>query len=191
MATNDIEVEIKVSVSEEEINKTREKLKKIAKFDKKVVHEDEYFNLSNRSFLSYEYPYEWLSIRRRGGKTILTYKKLYPNNSLEFTHADEFETEIDDAEKLAKIFSAIDLKSLVVVRKTRESYHYKDEFEIALDYVEELGYFIEIEALKDFGSIKETRKKIFEFAQILGINITNKMNRGYPYLLMKKEGLIK
>ncbi len=191
MANKDLEVEIKVSVSEEEFNHIREKLKEIAKFEKKITQEDEYFDLAHRSFLSCEYPFEWLSIRKRGEKKILNYKKLYPNNSPEFTHADEYETDVSDAEKIAKIFSAIGLKSIVVVKKTRETYNYKNEFEIALDYVEELGYFIEIEALKNFGSVEETRKRIFEFASELGIDIKNKVNRGYPYLLMKKKGLIR
>jgi len=191
MASNGIEVEIKVSLTEKEFLQIKDKLNEIAKFEKKVKEEDEYFDLPNRSFLSYEYPFEWLSIRKRGNKNILNFKKLYPINSPEFTHADEFETEIGDADKLSKIFSAIDLKSIVIVDKIRECYNYKDEFEIALDNVKELGYFIEVEALVDFGGVEETRRKIFEFAEMLGVDISNKMNRGYPYLLMKARGLIK
>lgn len=191
MAKDDIEVEIKVSVSEEEFLKIKEKLKKIAKFVKITEQSDEYFDLANRSFLDVEYPFEWISIRKRGNKNILNFKRLYPPNSLEFTHCDEFDVDVSDAQKLAKIFSLIDIKSLVVVDKTREVYNYKDEIEVDLDYIKELGYFIEIEALKHFGDIEETRKKIFEFATLLDIDLSNKVNRGYPYLLMKKRGLIK
>ena len=79
---------------------------------------------------------------------------------------------------LEKIFTAIEADP-------------KAEIEIDLDYIHELGYFIEIEALVDFGGIEETRKKIFEFAKELGIDTSNKVNRGYPYLLMKKRGLLK
>lgn len=191
MAHNDIEVEIKVSVSEEEFLKIKDKLKKIAKFEKITEQSDEYFDLANRSFLTPKYPFEWISIRKRGNKSILNFKKLYPPNSLEFTHCDEFDVEVNDADRLAKIFSSIDLKSLVTVDKTREVYNYNDEIEIDLDFIKELGYFIEIEALKDFGGVEETRKRIFEFAKEIGIDISNKVNRGYPYLLMKKRGLIK
>jgi adenylate cyclase, class 2 len=191
MAKDDIEVEIKVSVSEEEFLKIKEKLKEITKFVKTSEQSDEYFDLANRSFLEPKYPFEWISIRKRGNKNILDFKRLYPPNTLEFTHCDEFDVEIDNADKLAKIFSLIDLKSLVTVEKTREVYNFKDEIEIDMDYIKELGYFIEIEALKHFGNIEETRKKIFEFAKEIGLDTNNKVNRGYPYLLMQKRGLIK
>jgi len=191
MANNDIEVEIKVSVNEIDFLRIKNKLKEIAKFVKTTEQSDEYFDLANRSFLSPKYPFEWISIRKRGNKNVLNFKRLYPPNSLEFTHCDEFDVEIDDPDKLAKIFSFIDLKSLVNVDKTREVYNYNDELEVDMDYISELGYFIEIEALKDFGGIDKTREKIFEFAKEIGLDINNKVNRGYPYLLMKKRGLIK
>ena len=69
--------------------------------------------------------------------------------------------------------------------------NHKDEFEIALDKVKDLGLFIEIEAIKDFGSVEKTRRELFEFAKSLGINVKNVDKRGYPYLLMRKRGLIK
>ena len=67
---------------------------------------------------------------------------------------------------------------------------FQDEFEIGLDTVKDLGFFIEIESIKDFGSVEKTRKKIFEFAELLGIDHSREL-RGYPFLLMKKKGLIK
>jgi len=191
MAKDGIEVEIKVSVGEDDFLKIKDKVKSIAKFEKISEQSDEYFDLCNRSFLDVEYPFEWISIRKRGSKNILNFKRLYPPNSLEFTHCDEFDVEVDDSNKLAKIFSLIDLKSLVIVDKTRETYNYNDEIEIDMDFIKELGYFVEIEALKDFGGIVETRKRIFEFAKEIGLDVNNKVNRGYPYLLMKKRGLIK
>jgi predicted adenylyl cyclase CyaB len=191
MAHNDIEVEIKVSVSPEDFLRIKERLGRTAKFVKVSEQSDEYFDLANRSFLSVEYPSEWISIRKRGNKSILNYKRFHPPNTLVFTHCDEYDVEISDPEKLAKIFSLIDLKSLVIVDKIREVYNYNDEIEIDMDFIKELGYFIEIEALKDFGGVEKTRERIIEFAYELGIDISNKVNRGYPYLLMKKRGFLK
>lgn len=77
------------------------------------------------------------------------------------------------------------------MEKQRETYVFGSELEIALDAVDGLGYFIEIEAIKDHGSVEETRKKLFEFAAALGIDVSRADKRGYPFLLMKKNGLIK
>lgn len=192
MAFNDIEVEVKFSVSETDFKKIKNVLKEIAKFDKISEQSDQYFNLANRSFLDFKQPFEWLSLRKRGEKKILNYKNWHYNNKGEFTHCDEFETGVEDLIKLEKIFSLIDLKNLVLVEKERETYNYQNEFEIALDTVKELGYFIEIEALADLGGIEETRKKILNFAaKNLGINLLKEVNKGgYAYLMMQKKGLI-
>ena len=191
MANNDIEIEIKVPLDKDEFFVVKEKLEKIAKFVKDSSQRDAYFTPVHRNFVEPAYPFEWLSIRKRAGKCIINYKHFYPENVETFTHCDEFETEIPKAEQLEKIFLALNLRTLVTVEKQRKTYLYSDEFEIALDTVKELGHFIEIEAIKDFGSVEETRKKLFEFAKALEIDISKTDKRGYPYLLMAKKGLIK
>jgi len=60
-----------------------------------------------------------------------------------------------------------------------------------LDSVKELGNFIEIETIKDFGTVENVRERIFEFAKFLGVDISEPDKRGYPYLLLKKKGLVK
>jgi adenylate cyclase, class 2 len=191
MAHNDIEVEIKFSCSEEDFLRIKEKLKEIAKYVKTSEQSDEYFDLANRSFLDFVHPYEWLSIRKRGGKNSLNYKNWHYNSNGDFTHCDEFEVIVDDSDKLLKIFSKINLKSIVVVDKIREVYNYKDEIEIDMDFIDELGYFIELEALKDLGGIELTRKRLLDFAKEIGIDTTNMADRGYAFMMMKKRGLIK
>ncbi|MBW2977861.1 class IV adenylate cyclase [Candidatus Woesearchaeota archaeon] len=184
------EIEIKFKLDEDSFLKIKEKIKKISKFVKISKQKDEYFTPSHRNFMAVKYPFEWLSIRERGSKTILNYKHFYPENVKEFTHCDEVEHEVGDAAQLKKIFSALDFKSLVIVEKEREVYNYND-FEIGMDTVKEAGHFIEIEAKKDFGSVEKTREKLFEFAKSLDIDISKADNRGYPYILMKIKGLIK
>lgn len=191
MAHNDTEIEIKILLDKDEFFKIKEKLEKIARFVKRTRQSDEYFTPSHRNFVEPRFPFEWFSIRKRGEKVILSYKHWYPENTETTTHCDEFETEIRDAEQLKKIFSALGFKELVTVEKDRETYTYNDELEISLDIVKELGYFIEIEATKDFGSVEAAREKLFEFAKNLGTDISKEEKRGYPYMLMKKKGLIK
>ena len=77
------------------------------------------------------------------------------------------------------------------VDKERETFIFEDQFEIALDKVKELGFFIEIESLRDFGGVEETRTKLLEFAERIGIENPTLDKRGYPYELMKKKGLLK
>lgn len=191
MAHNNTEVEIKIPLSKEAFESAKEKIKKEAKFIKRSSQIDEYFNAPHRDFLAPASPFEWLSLRKRGDKIILNYKHWLPENAEIHTHCDEYETNIADADNLKKIFSALNLKTLITVEKDREIYEYEGEFEIGLDIVKDLGYFIEIESIKDFGSVDETRKKLFELAEMLGIDASKPDERGYPYDLMKKKGLLK
>lgn len=191
MAKNDIEVEIKILLEEDSFLKVKEQMKKTAKFVKNSHQVDEYFTPAHRNFIEQKFPFEWLSIRKRGDKTILSYKHYYPEDADIKTHCDEFETEINNPDKIEKIFSALNLKKLVKVEKEREVYIHNDEFEIALDVVSELGNFIEIESMKDFGGVEATREKLFEFAANLGLDVSKADKRGYPFLLMRKKGLMK
>lgn len=191
MAHNNIEVEIKIRIDPNLFLIIKEKIKQIAKFAKKTLQVDEYYTPQHKNFVEPNYPFEWLSIRKRGEKSFLNYKHFYPENVEITSHCDEFEALIDKPEQIEKIFSKLNFKKLITVEKDREAYVCKDEFEIALDTVKDLGFFMEIEALKDLGGIDQTRKKLISFAEELGVDATNTEKRGYPYLLMKKKGLIK
>jgi len=191
MAHNNQEIEIKIKVDETLFYKLNEKLKTIANFIKTSSQQDEYFTPAHRNFLEPKFPGEWLSIRSRNNKVILNYKHFYPENAKVFTHSDEYETKIENSEQLNKIFSVLNLKKLITVDKKRTIYIYEDKFEIVLDQVKELGYFIEIEAIKDLGTVKDTRKKLFELAKELELNISKVDIKGYPRLLLEKKELLK
>ncbi len=189
MANNGVEIEIKVPLEESAFLKLKEQLKSSARFVKSKTEKDDYFTPSHRNFVEPEFPFEWLRLRNLGDSVIITYKHFYPENVEKTTHCDEFETEVRNPAHFFKILQALNFKKLVSVEKTRETYHY-DEFEIALDTVKELGHFVEIEALKDFGSVSVARERIFEFSKKLGIDTSNCDLRGYPFLLLKKKGLL-
>jgi predicted adenylyl cyclase CyaB len=191
MVNNDTEIEIKIPVTEEEFDKIKENVRILSKFVKRSHQLDLYFTPPHKNFLEPEFPFEWLSVRSRDGKSILNYKHYYPEDADVKTHCDEFETELQKPEQFDKIFSSLEFKKLVTVEKNREVYVYGNEFEIGLDDVKDLGKFVEIESIKNFGSVEATRKKLFDFAKILGIDVSKTDKRGYPFLLMKKKGLIK
>lgn len=185
-----MEIEIRVPLDERTFSKVKEKLVKSSEFVKDSHQVDEYFTPAHRNFMEPHFPFEYFSVRRRGDKVILNYKHWHPENVEEATYCDEFETIVENGHNLEKMLTALNFKSLVIVEKEREIYTHNDEFEIALDTVKDLGHFIEVEAMKSFGSEEETRKKLFGFAENLGVDITKADNRGYPFLMMKKKGLI-
>ena len=191
MAENNQEIELKFKLDKEEFLRIKENVSKIAKFVKNVEQKDEYISPPHRDFLKPKYPFEWLSIRERGGKTILNYKHFFPEKVEVHTHCDELEFEAENAEQLRQLFLALNFKTSVVIEKQREAYNYNDEFEIALDTVKELGCFIEIEALKHSETVEKTRERLFEFAKSLGIDTSASDKRGYPYIMMKLKGLLK
>lgn len=186
-----IEIEIKVEVSQGTFESFRTFLKENARFVKKSFQTDEYFTPVHRNFLSPEYPFEWLSIRERSNKIILNYKHWYPENEAKSTHCDEYEVELSNYSNMNKIFEALNIKSLCKVVKEREIYNYNDEFEISMDKVDELGCFVEIEVKKDFGSIENANQKLLEFATRMGVDTSKRNYRGYPFMLLEKKGLLK
>lgn len=191
MAKDDIEIEIKIQVTREAFQKVLKILKRKGKFVKKSHQIDEYFTPAHRNFVQPKYPFEWLSIRQRDGKAVLNYKHFHPENAAVQTHCDEFDIFTENFSQLQKLFKALDIRSLVTVEKKREVYTFKTNFEIAMDQVKDLGYYIEIEALHHFGGIEETRQKLFALAKELEIGSFAPDERGYPYILMKKKGLLK
>jgi predicted adenylyl cyclase CyaB len=190
MAQDNIEVEIKVKISKDRFEKIKARVQKTAKFIKKTRQIDYYYNLLPKNFLKPEYPYEWLSIRDRGGKLLLNYKYWYPPGAKHTTHCDEYETEIGDKEQLDRIFKALNITEIVKVDKTRRTYVYKNKIEIAMDKVVGLGYFIEAEALKNEGGIDKTYEKLAEFLKSLGVRKIVTVPGGYALAMMKKKGLI-
>ncbi len=191
MANNNVEIEIKISLDKDTFLRVQEQLKSTAKLVKSEQEIDDYFTPVHRNFLEPQFPYEWLRLRRKGNIVVITYKHFYPENVEKTTHCDEFETKIENADCVLKIFNALDFKKLITVDKARTTYRYNDEFEIALDFVQDLGHFIEIEAIKDFGSIAAARERLFGLAKQLGIDTSNYDLRGYPFMLLKKKGLLK
>jgi predicted adenylyl cyclase CyaB len=190
MAHKDTEIEIKIPVSKSAFLRAKRKLLKIAKLIKVSHHLDDYYIPAHRNFLAPRYPYEWLTIRKRDGKSILNFKHLYPEETREKTHSNEYEVKIEGIEQLEKIFLSLNFKKFLSIDKKREVFQYQNKFEIGLDEVKKLGFFIEIECLKDLGSHQRARKELFSFAKNIGLDPTQKDQDGYALGLMKKEGLV-
>lgn len=191
MNKNHIEVELKFQVSD------RKKLINWLEDNASLIFTDrqldDYYTPAHRDFFAVKYPIEYLRIRRSGEHSYITYKKWYATEvEKEYSHCDEFETEVKSSEALEKIFKALDFKYLLTVNKTRSAFKYKN-FEIEFDDVKDLGIVCEIEIKGEFGSIDEARSQILSMAKKLGFNETDRgddLRMGYVYMLAKKKGLL-
>ncbi len=96
MSLGNIEVEIKVKISKDRFDSIKRTLNKSCHFKDKIHHIDTYYNSAHKNFLKPKYPYEWLSLRKRGDKLTLNYKHWYPSGVKNTTHCDEYETNIDN-----------------------------------------------------------------------------------------------
>lgn len=190
MSLNNIEIEIRVELDSDAFSLLATNIARVGKLTKRVRQVDSYLTPRHRNFTEPAFPFEWLSIRERDGAFILNYKHFHPENVPVTDYCDEFEVRTTNGPELRKILSFLDFRNLVTVEKSRETYVLDDAFEIALDTVTDLGYFVEVEVLKDFGSIEAARGQLIEFCQRLNIDASKNDNRGYPYLLMKKRGLV-
>lgn len=189
MAKNNVEIEVKIPVNLKDFKRIQRHLKKVAKLTGTHREIDKYLNSPHRDFLKSKHPTEYLRLRDQDGAYFLTYKKYHFSRPGQKTHADEYETRIEDLKQLERIFSVLNFKNFLTVDKRRQTFRYLDKFEIDLDIVADLGYFVEIEALADLGGINETHRQVAELARELDLDTKKADQDGYVLLLMKKRSL--
>ena len=162
--SSDIEIEIKIKLTKEKFNEMKRYFEDNGKFIKNVEQKDEYFI----------------------NKKILNYKHFYPEKEEVHTYCDEYEVNIDNTDKLNKIFQELNIYSFALIHKFRSIYMYKnDKYEVSLDEVENLGYFIEIEVKKIESSYEEERKLLDLEAENINLNLDDIDQRGYPFHFIK------
>lgn len=190
MAYDDTEIEIKVPVSETEHDRIYRVMSDSGALSTRKEHSDHYFSPASGSFLDTQFPYKWLSVRKRGTRTQINYKHFYPEGAERHTHADEVEVAIDDIDRGIKLLDALGFVRLVTVHKIRLEFVIDEKFEVSLDKVDGLGYFVEVESLVEQGSIHQTRQSVLDFAAALGLDTDSADPRGYPYRLLQLNGLL-
>lgn len=183
-----IEVEIKVKVDNWE--KMKEKVSKIGKLVKVIRQIDDYYVPCHRDFFANKpHPVEWLRIRTNPDKVVFEYdKSINKKADGEQDYAEEYETEILNAEVFKKTLGFLDFKKVVTVDKKRE-YWMCGDIEVALDDVKDLGYFMEAEAKGNFKNTEEAKKACIDFLENLGIKDVkkNQIKQGYPQFFLEKN----
>lgn len=179
---NDQEIEVQLKV--ENIKPLVKLLEKDGKFLGEVRQIDEYFTPVHRNFADKDPIEEWLRVRKSNDKFSITYKNWHYDQSgrSEF-FADEFETSVGDISAIKKMFSALDFKPLVTVKKIRKTYLYKD-LEITLDAIDNIGDFIEIEWKGGKTSQEKALKEIRKFLAGLKLGKLLCNNVGYAYMAL-------
>ncbi len=182
---NDTEIEIQVQV--ENVKPLEDFLEKGGKLESEKRQLDEYFVPAHRNFLDVRPVNEWLRIRKSESDYSLNYKNWYFTEDEKSYHCDEFETKIENPDKMRKILKVLDFKPIVTVDKTRKSWLY-DDWEISLDRIKALGDFVEIEykGSADVDSEQETRKMV-NFLKKLGCGKIKRNYAGYPFHLLFPE----
>jgi predicted adenylyl cyclase CyaB len=118
------EIEIKVRIGKPD--RLVSFLKKNAKRKGVLRQVDEYFVPAHRNFVSAKPIKEWLRLRSENGVCTINYKYFHYDNQGLATEADEFETQVNDIKQVRKIFAALNLRPIVKVDKTRQSWFYKN-----------------------------------------------------------------
>jgi adenylate cyclase class 2 len=180
---NNIEIEIQVKV--DNVEPLREFLEASAKKVKETRQVDEYFNPGHRDFLASSPVIEWLRLRDANGSVSVNYKHYHYDEDGKSQYCDEYETPVGDIKQMQQMFAALDIKSLVIVDKTRTIYLWEN-FEVSLDHVEGLGDFVEVE-YKGEARAEDAKEITDSMVAFLKQHQVGKVCRnyvGYPFQLL-------
>lgn len=123
-----------------------------------------------------------LRVRKKGSKTVLTYKKRVQNDT-DIKHQTEFETIVESTEEIENIIAHLGFTKALVYEKRRKTWRLRD-VEIMLDELP-FGLYMEIEG---------SRAAIAEAEMMLDAENFATEHETYPHLTsrfgVRKENLI-
>jgi adenylate cyclase class 2 len=182
-----LEVETKVKLNDSEVHDLREKIKKIAVFEKSGKKADDYFAIK-----SDDYPKKAFRVRATKDEFEVNFKKwLKKLWTKEVVVKQEFEFKLkgkDEVEDMLELFRDLGFIEWVKKLKRNETYKHKKDprISIELNKVKHLGYFMEIEYLCQPREIKKGRRKILKTLKELEIRPEQIDNTGYTKMLWYK-----
>jgi len=185
-----LEIETKLKIPDSEISNLRNKIKEIAKFEKKGKKEDDYFAI--RRIVKSSYPKKAFRIRATKDEFEVNFKKwLTKYWTKDIVVKKEFEFKLkgkEEVEDLLALFKDLGFSEWVKKIKFNETYKYKKDprASIELNNVKHLGWFMEIEYLAQENEIETARKKIENVLDDLKINRDWIDNTGYTKMLWYK-----
>jgi len=178
----EIEIQVKLKNPKQAEAEIREK----ANFVDQIKQKDQYFVPFHNDFFTSNPIKKYLRIRNEKDKSVIGYHFCHFNQADELVKTDEYETEVEEPEKLVKIFTSLNFEKKVTVVKERKCYE-TDNFELMLDKVKGLGYFLEIEVKKVEDSPQEEVKNCFKLLERLNISYQDTPNKGYCEMVLDKK----
>ena len=180
---SNIEIEIQVKV--ERVESLIDFLAREAMFKAQKLQVDEYYSPPHNDFLAVRPVREWLRLRDADGTHSINYKNWYYDADGKSQYCDEYETKVEDSEKLRLIFEALGYRKIAVVDKVRKTWVYKD-YEVALDSVKGLGDFVEIEYVGADASAEPQAitNKMASFLKEVGCGKIERNYVGYPFQIL-------
>jgi len=169
-----MEVEVKFRITD--VEELERKISAFAEFVVEKIEDDVYFNHPCRNFAETD---EALRIRRDSDGFTLTYKGSKVDT--ETKTRDEIKLKVDSFEKMKEILTKLGFSVSGRVVKRRRIYRSED-ITICVDWLEGLGNFIEIEIESE--DIHEAKKKIFEYAEMLGLERENSIRKSYLEMIL-------
>lgn len=180
-----IEVEKKYALPNADALKT--KLEELgAKPSPQTRQIDAYYNAPHRDFLAPVAISEWLRIRTEERGSSVNFKVWHPVDAITKTHADEYETRVEDPEAIRRMVEALGFTPLVTVDKTREEWKLPN-VEVVFDHLEGAGDFVEFEFKGDAADVDDATTRLVTFIESLGVELGETVNRGYPHILLGRE----
>ncbi len=178
-------IEIEIQANIENSKPLIDFLAKNAQYKSEKRQIDEYFSPHHKNFIGTRPVKEWLRLRDSNGKYFVTYKNYHYDESGKSTHCEEYETTVENIDKLRKIWNVLNFKSLVIVDKLRKTWVYND-YEIAIDSVKGLGDFVEIEYIGSDEKVdpKKITNEMVNFLKNIDCGEIKRNYVGYPFQLM-------
>ncbi len=171
-----IEVETKARLNDPEL--MREKLRRIAGFDRHFEKRDIYFAHPGSTKTLFR-------LRHEGCVSTVTYKQKTRENGIEVNHEHEFS--VSDERTFLGFCEYLGYIKYIEKHKTGDLFTYQ-QASIELSYVDDLGWFIEIECIvEDESEIHASRDKIHSILSDLEIGTDRIEERYYVEMLMEKK----
>lgn len=183
-----LEIETKVKLLDSEVKEMRDRIKKIAVFEKEGTKADDYFAIQNKQ----DYPKKAFRIRATKDEFEVNFKKWLINLwTKDIVVKQEFEFKLKGKEEvhdLLELFRDLGFKEWVKKIKKNETYQYKKNKKVSIEInnVKHLGYFLELEYLCQPKDINTARNKLRKVLKELQVRPEQIDNTGYTKMLWYK-----
>jgi len=181
-----LEVETKIKLEDSQVEKIREKIKSISRFEKKGKKVDDYFAIQR-----WGYPKKAFRTRTTKDHIEINFKKhlkKYWTKNIVVKQEFEFTIQKEHFEDLIQLFRDMGFSEWVQKIKWNETYKWKKDKKVSIELnrVKNLGYFIEIEYLATPSEMNKAIKRIEAVIKELGIDENQIDNTGYTKMLWYK-----